>query len=70
MINTFGVPGENEIRRRVIDFLCRNRLWVGYKSLKHKYIHKYTMIARSRAGIELKVMIKRNMIKCVNDVKT
>ena len=42
----FGVSGENNNGRRLIDFYDERGLYVSSTYLKHKNLHKYTRVAR------------------------
>ena len=44
----FGVPGENDNGRRVVNFCTENGLFVSNKYLKHKSLHKYIRVAKSK----------------------
>ena len=53
----FGVPGENENGRRVVEFCAKRGSCMGNKYFEHKSLHKYTRVARSQDGVEVKSMI-------------
>ena len=52
----FGVPGENDNDRRVVEF-CKRGLCVGNTYFKYSSLHKYTRVARGQDGVEVKRMI-------------
>ena len=70
----FGVPGENNIGRRMVEFGEERRLCVGNTYFKHRSLHKYTRVAEGRDGVEVKSMtdlvgVKRDMLRYVQDVR-
>ena len=70
----FGIPGENDNGRRVLEFCEGTGLCVSNTYFKHRNLHKYTIVARGRDGVEIKSMIdlmlvKRNMLRYVHDVR-
>ena len=42
---TFGVPEENDNRRRVVDFCPERGLYMGHTYFEHKSLHNYTRVA-------------------------
>ena len=42
----FGVPGENENGRRVVEFCAERGMCVGNTYFEHENLHKYTRMAR------------------------
>ena len=71
----FGVAGENENGRKVIDFCEERGMCVSNTFFKHKSIHKYTRVGVGRDGIEVKsmidlVLVKKEMLKYMLDVKS
>ena len=70
---TFGVSGENDNVRRVMEFCAERGLCVGNAYCKHSSFHKYTRVARVQDGVEVKsmtdlVLVKRYMLHYVQDV--
>ena len=53
----FGILGENNNGRRVVEFCEEWGLCVGNTYFKHRNLHKYTSVARGRDGVEIKSMI-------------
>ena len=45
-IGAFGVPGENDNGRRVVEFCEERGLCVGNTYFKTRSVHKYTRVAR------------------------
>src|SRR5678815_2301140 len=70
----FGVVGENENGRKVMDFCEERGMCVSNTFFKHKSIHKYTRVGVGRDGIEVKSMIDlvlvKKMLKYMLDVKS
>ena len=70
----FGIPGENDEERRVMEFYAERGLCVGNTYFEHKSLHKYTRVAREQDGIEVKsmidlVLVKKDMLHYVQDVR-
>ena len=68
----FGIPGENENGRGVVEFCDERRVCVG--NFKHKNLHKYTRMAWSQDGVEGKsmidlVLVKEDMLRFVQGVR-
>ena len=42
----FGVPGENDNGKKVVDFCAERELCVGNTYFKHMSLHMYTEVAR------------------------
>ena len=59
----FGVPGENDNGRRVVEFCEERGLCVGNTYFEHRNVHKYTKVARGREGVEIKSMIDLVLVK-------
>ena len=53
----FGVPGENENGRRVVEFCAERGLYVGNTYFEHNNLHKYARVAWDQDGLEVKSMI-------------
>ena len=53
----FGVPGESENGRRVVEFFAERGLCVCNTYFEHNSLHKYTMVAKGQDGVEVKSMI-------------
>ena len=60
----FGVPGENNNGRRVIDFCAERELWVCYTYVEHKSLHKYIRVSRGLDGMEVMCMIDLVLAGC------
>ena len=71
--DNFGVPGENENWRRVVEFCTERGLCVGNTYSKHKDVHKYTRMSRDQDGVEGKSMIDlmlgKDMLRFVQEVR-
>ena len=70
MTGAFGVPGENNNGRRVVEFCAEWGLCVDYTNFEHKYIR----VARVHDGVEAKsmidlVLVKKDMLFYVLDVE-
>ena len=65
----FGVPGENDNGRRVVEFCAERSLCVGNTYFKHKNLHKYTKVARGQDGVEAKIMIDL-LLHFMQDMRT
>ena len=59
----FGVPGENDNGRRVIDFCAKRRLSVSNIYFEYRSLHKYIRVARVQYGVEVKSMIDLVLVK-------
>ena len=73
--SAFGVSGENDNGRRVVEFCEERGLCEGNAHFKYRSLHKYTRVARGQDGVEIKsmidlVLVKRNMLGYVQDVRT
>ena len=73
--SAFGVPGENDNGRRVVEFWEEMGLCVGNTYFNHRSLHNYTKVARGRDGVQIKSMInlalvKRDVLQWVQDVRT
>ena len=44
----FGVPGENDNGRRVVEFCAERELCVGYMYFERKSLHRYTRMAKDQ----------------------
>ena len=47
----FGVPGENDNGRKVVEFCIEKGLCMGYIYFKDRILHKYTRVARGHDGV-------------------
>ena len=70
----FGVPGENDNGRRVVEFCAESGLCVGNTYFKHRSLNAYTRVARGQDRVEGKstidlVLVKRDMLQYVQDVR-
>ena len=54
---------ENENGKRVMEFCAERGLCVGNTYFKHKNLHKYTRVARSQDGVEVKSMLDLVLVK-------
>ena len=52
--SAFGVAGENDNGRRVVEFCAGMGLCVGNSYFEYKSLHKCTRAARNQDGVELK----------------
>ena len=59
----FGVTGENDNGRRVVEFCAERGLCGGITYFKYGNLHKYTRVARGQDGVEVKIMIDLVMMK-------
>ena len=59
----FGVPGENDKGRRVVEFFAERGLCVDNTYFEHKNFHKYTRVARFQDEVEIKSMIDLVLVK-------
>ena len=50
----FGIPGENDNGRRVMEFCAERGLCVGNTYSKHRSLHKYTRVARVKTEWRLR----------------
>jgi hypothetical protein len=71
----FGVEGENENGKKVIDFCVDKGMCVCNTFFSHKNVHKYTRVGVDRDGNEVKsmidlVLVKKEMLRYVLDVKS
>ena len=70
----FGVPGENDNGRRVLEFCSEWGLCMGNTFFNPKSLHKYTRLARCHDGVQVKSLIdlelvKKDMLHFVQDVR-
>ena len=70
----FGVPGENDNDRKVVEFCAERGLCVGNTYLKQRSLRQYTRVARGQERMEIKnmidlVLVKRDMLQHVQDVR-
>ena len=70
----FGVPGENDNGRRVVEFCAERGLCVDNTYFKHRNLHKYTRVPRGQDRVEVKsmtdlVIVKKDMLHYVQDVR-
>ena len=71
----FRVLGENENGRRVAKFCAERWLCVGNTYYEHKNLHKYTRVAKSQDGVEVKsmidlVLVKKDILRFVQDMRS
>ena len=59
----FGVPGENDNDRRMMEFCEERGLCVGNTHFKQRSLHKYTRVARGWDIVEIKIMIDLVLVK-------
>ena len=50
----FGVPGENDKGRKVVEFCAERELCVANTHFKHGSLHKYKRVAREQDRVEVK----------------
>ena len=70
--SAFGVPGENDNGRRVVEFCEEKGVYVGNIYFKHRSVYKYTRVAEGEGDVETKsmidlVLVKRNMLRYVQN---
>ena len=70
----FGVPGENDKGREVVEFCTERGLCLGNTYFKHRSLQKYTRVAKGQDEVEVKnmidlVLVKRNMMRYLQDVR-
>ena len=70
----FGVPGENDSGRGVVEFYAERGLCVGNIYFKHRSLYKYARVARDQDRVEVKsmtdlVFVKKDMLRYVQDVR-
>ena len=59
----------------MVEFYAERGLCVDNTYFKHRILHKYTRVAKSQDGVEIKsmvdlVLVKRDMLRYVQDVRT
>ena len=69
----FGVPGENDNHRRVVELCAERGLCISNVYFKHGSLHKYSKVA-GQDGVEVKsmidlVVVKEDMMCYVQDVR-
>ena len=70
----FGVLGENDNRRRVIDICAERGLYVSNTYFEPKSLYKYTRATRGQDGVEVMrmldlVLVKRDMMRYVQGMR-
>ena len=70
----FGIRGENDYGKRVVEFCGERELYVGNTYFKQGSLHKYKRVAMGQDGVVVKIMIdlllvKRDIPRYVQDVK-
>ena len=70
----FGVPGENDIGRREMDFCAERWLCLDNKYFEHNSLHKHIKVARGQDEAKVKsitdlVMVKKDMLRYLQDVR-
>ena len=63
IIGGFGVPGEDDNGRRMVELCAEKGLCVGNTYFQHRSMHKYTRVAKGRDGVGLKSMIGLVLVK-------
>ena len=53
----FGVPGENDNGKRVLEFCAERGMCVDNIYFEHSSLHMYSGVARGQEGVEIKIMI-------------
>ena len=71
--SAFGVPGENDNGRSLVEFNAERGLCIGNTYFKHRSLQKYTRMARDQNRVVVKIMIdlvlvKKDMLRYVQDV--
>ena len=66
----FGVPGENDNGRNVIDLCAERALSLSDTHFEHRSLQKYTRVARGQYGVEVMNMknlelVKKDMLRYV-----
>ena len=74
LIGAFGVPGENDSGRRVMEICSERGMCAGNTYFQHKGLLKCTRVIRDQDGAEIKSMtdlalMKRDMLQYVQDVR-
>ena len=59
----FGVPGENDTGRRVVDFCAESGLCIVNTYFEHRSLHEYTRVAKGQDGVKVKSMIVLVLVK-------
>ena len=59
----FGVTGENDNDRKVVEFYAEKGPCVGNTYFKHRSLHKYTRVAGGQDGMDVKSMIDMVLVK-------
>ena len=70
IIGAFGVPGENDKSRRVVELCAERRLCVGNTFFEYMNLHKYT---KGQDGKKVKsmidlVLVKKDMLNYMQDI--
>ena len=66
----FGVLGENDNGKRVVEFCAERGKSNTY--FKRRSLHKYTRVAKGRDGVQIMihlVLVKRDMVRYAQDVR-
>ena len=63
IIGSFGVPEENDNRRRVVEFCAERGLFVGILCFEHKSLLKYTRVPRGQDRAKIKSIIDMMLVK-------
>ena len=71
---TFGVPGENDNGRKVMEFYAERGLCIGNTYFKHRSLDKYTRVSRGQDRVEVRsmidlVLVKKDMLQDVRVVR-
>ena len=64
LAGVFGVLGENNKGRKVVEFCAEREPCVGNTYFKHCSLHKYTRMARGQEGVEVKMWCWERGICC------
>ena len=59
----FGVPGENDNGKGVVEFCDDRGLYLGNKYLEYRSLHQYIRMGRGQDGVEIKSMIDLVVVK-------
>ena len=74
MNDTFGVPGDKDNDRRVVEFYAERGLCMSNTYFRHRSLHKYIRVVMGQDGVEVKgmidlVLVKKDMLLYVQDVR-
>ena len=61
--DAFGIPGENDNGRKVMELCGESGLCLGITYFEHRSLHKYTRVSRGQDRVEVKSMINLVLVK-------